>query len=134
MRRSHASKRAALRILDTLMRHGGRATTLQLGRPYWRCAAHSDVHSLREWLRGEHGYGHDDALDAVKATSLGLNDSGQHVYLYELRDDVKELHRRLRAEGREMDEPPPSLTTGSSAPAAPAHQEPLFDTSHLFKD
>jgi len=101
--KTHYSRKAARRVLDALMRLGGKGTTAQIAEITGGCATHSDIHSLRTWLREECGFLHDDALDAVRAVPLGLNASGRNIYRYELRNDVKYIHRLFR--------------TGAGAPA-----------------
>ncbi len=138
--KTHYSRKAAQRVLDALMRLGGKGTTAQIAEITGGCATHSDVHSLRTWLREEHGYGHDDALAAVRAAQLGFNESGRNVYRYELRADVQELHRQIRAGQRTFaaeaaaaakERAATAQGTGPltpSGPCPPQRQDALFET------
>ncbi len=140
--RTHYSRKAARRVLDALMRLGGKGTTAQIAAITGGCAVHSDVHSLRTWLREEHGYDRspEDALAAVRAVPLGLNSSGRNVYRYELRRDVKALHRQIRAGQRTFAAEAAAAARerstrtkgtgplGRSGSCPPQHQGELFNT------
>ena len=153
---SHWTYQAALRALDALMRFGGSGTTLDMHTVTGRMSPRDDVHALRMMLRDDFGYSWHDALDAVASEDLGLHNDSQ-VFRYTLRDDVRQLHRDLRAIRRDHDlKPhlavrlllrrrgegrrpksstlPPSAPSPSPALAGRVGQTRLFETAPQFKD
>ena len=94
----HWSLPAARRTLDALVRLGGKGTTWQIFEITHSVAVHQDIYSLRCWLQFRHGYAEADTHKAIRRVNLGENPQGRQIVRYELREDVKELHRRLRRE------------------------------------
>ena len=77
---THWSKPAALRVLEALRGFGGRATSLELTLRTRSVAVHSDIHSLRCWLREEcDGFSGED----VETLTPNMSD-GRRVYTYRL--------------------------------------------------
>ncbi len=125
----HWSRPAAWRALCALMQHGGSATTWQIAQITRSTAVHQEIYSLRCWLQFCCGYDEDDTHEAVRTEREGANENGRQVIRYYLREDVRQLHRRLRQTPAPQNgyrqkciEPEPEVQTDGSGQAV------LFDT------
>ncbi len=127
----HWSKPAAWRTLSALMELGGSGTTWDIAEITGGLAVHQDIYSLRCWLQFQCDYDEDDTHSAVKTIRDGTNDNGRKIVRYELREDVRDLHRELRS----TDNPEMGLDQDcfqedrSTSNTSESPQTQLFDTN-----